>query len=62
MKNKITVKKPESSDSFDLVVEQVVNRNDYSYYVTDKGSTIYIYDLFEDRSLVIKRNGKWEIE
>jgi hypothetical protein len=58
----IVVKKQENSDVFDIALEGIVNARKFDFYVTDNGNTLHIYDVVEDRSIVLSRDGKWDIE
>lgn len=58
----IKVNKQENSDLFDMAVEGIANARRFDFAVMNDSQDLYIYDVIQDRSIVLKRNGTWDME
>ena len=59
-KNNITVKTPEKT-KWEYFLENLVNTG-AEFYLTDNGNTISLYLDIDNYSILLHRNGKYELE
>jgi hypothetical protein len=57
---KIKIDEQQSAALFDIAIEAIANARRFDFSVL-KGA-LHIYDVLEDRSIILKRDGTWDIE
>jgi len=60
---KIEVKISENrTNTWNFLLELLVNQQSVGFFVTDGGNSVYIYPEFTDWSIIFHKNGNWDLE